>query len=87
MSVRAARALVRQHICAGSSESSWTSYVNGVARTLKKSAHNKGRLLDQAVILFSCVPFQNGNFSERKEFAPRGSEFFPLRTVPCGLPH
>ena len=24
----------------------------------------KGRLLDQAVILFNFVPFQNGNFSE-----------------------
>ena len=31
---------------------------NGVARTLKK-----GRLLDQAMILFNYVPFQNGNFS------------------------
>ena len=25
--------------------------------------HIKGRLLDKAVILFNCVPFQNGNFS------------------------
>ena len=47
--------------------------------------HIKGRLPDQAVILFNCVPFQNGNFSKRKEFAPRGSEFFPLRAVPCGM--
>ena len=31
---------------------------NGVAGT-----HIKGRLLDQAVILFNYVPFQNGNFS------------------------
>ena len=29
-------------------------------------------------------PFQNGNFS-KKEFAPRGSEFFPLRAVPYGV--
>ena len=25
--------------------------------------HNKGRLLDQAVILFNCVTFHNGNFA------------------------
>ena len=37
----------------------------------------------QAVILFNCVPFQNWN-SYRKEFAPNGSEFFPLRAVPYG---
>ena len=43
---------------------------NGVARTLKVT-HIKGRLLDQAMILFNCVPFQNGNW---KEFAPRRSE-------------
>ena len=32
--------------------------INGVART-----HIKWRLLDQAVDLFNCVPFQNGSFS------------------------
>ena len=47
-----------------------------------KSAHIKGRLLYQATILYNYVPFQNRNFSERKEFAPRGSEFFSLRAVP-----
>ena len=35
---------------------------NGVARTLKNT-HIKWRLLDQAMILFNYVPFQNGNFS------------------------
>ena len=29
-----------------------------------------------------CVPFQNGKISLRREFAPRGSEFFLLRAVP-----
>ena len=43
-----------------------------------ESTHIKGRLLDQAKIHFNCTPFQNANFSYRKEFAPRGSEFFPL---------
>ena len=37
------------------------------------------------MILFNCVPFQNGNFSERKEFAPRGRKFFPLGAVPYGM--
>ena len=36
----------------------------------------KGRLLDQAMILFICIPFQMGT-----SLAPRGSEFFPLRAV------
>ena len=35
--------------------------------------------------LVNCVFFQNGDFSLRKEFAPRGSEFFPLRAVPFGM--
>ena len=59
-------------------------FCNGVART-PKATHIKGKLLDQAVILSNCAPFQNENFSERKEFAPRGSEFFPLRAVPYGM--
>ena len=29
----------------------------------EKVTHIKGRLLNQAMILFNCVPFQNGNFS------------------------
>ena len=28
---------------------------------------------------------KDGNFSLRKEFAPRGSEFFPLREVSYGM--
>ena len=55
------------------------------SQNAEKVTHIKGRLLDQAVILFNCIPFQNGNFSLRKEFAPRGSEFFPLRAVPKGM--
>ena len=51
----------------------------------EKVTQIKGRLLDQAMILFNYVPFQNENFSQRKEFAPRGSEFFPLRAVPYGM--
>ena len=29
----------------------------------EKVTHIKGRLVEQVVILFNCVPFQNGNFS------------------------
>ena len=47
--------------------------------------HIKGIPLDQAVVLFNCIPFQIGNFSSRKEFAPKGSESFPLRAVPSGM--
>ena len=28
----------------------------------QKITHINGRLLDQAVVLFNCVPFRNGNF-------------------------
>ena len=46
------------------------------SQNAEKVAHIKGRLLDQAVILFNCVPFWNGNFS--------GSKFFPLRANSYG---
>ena len=36
---------------------------NDVARTPKKATHIKGRQLYQAVIVFNCLPFHNGNFS------------------------
>ena len=42
----------------------------------------EGKLLYQVMIFYNYVPFQNGNFSLRKEFAPRGSKRFPLRAVP-----
>ena len=59
---------------------------NGVVRTLKKYAHQRetaGSSGEQ--IHFNQVIFQNGNVSLRKEFFPRGSEFFPLRAVPFGM--
>ena len=51
----------------------------------EKVTHIKGRQLDYAVILYDCLPFQNGNFSLRKEFTPSWSKFFPLRAVPYGM--
>ena len=65
--------------------STWTFKIETLqwrSQNVEKVMHIKGRLLDQAVVLFNCVPFQKGNFSRRKKFAPRGSEFFPLRAVP-----
>ena len=44
----------------------------------EKVMHIKGRLLDQALVLFNCVPFYNGNFSLRERF-------FPLGAVPYGI--
>ena len=41
------------------------------SQNAEKVTHIKGRLRDQAVILFNCAHFHNGNFSDRKEFAPR----------------
>ena len=55
------------------------------SQNAKNVTHIKGRLHDQAVNLFHCVPLQNGNFSYRKELAPRGSKFFPLRAVRYGM--
>ena len=48
------------------------------SQNAEKATRIKGRLLDQAVVLFNCTPFQNGNISQRKKIAPSGSELFPL---------
>ena len=60
---------------------------NGVARTLKKlrtSSTLKGDYWNKQ--LFSSIAsLHNWNFSKRKEFAPRGSKFFPLRAGPFGM--
>ena len=47
------------------------------SQNAEKNTLRKGRLLDQAVILFNFVPFQNGNFSE-------GANSF-LRAVPYDM--
>ena len=41
--------------------------------------HIEGRLIKRAVILINRIPFHEGYFSLREEFAPAGSKFFPLR--------
>ena len=45
--------------------------LKGVART-----HIKGRLLDQAVILFNCIPFQMGTSLKGKNLLPEGANSF-----------
>ena len=45
------------NMCTTLDYSRWTS------QNAEKFTHIKVRLLDQAVILFNCVPLQNGNFS------------------------
>ena len=46
--------------------------------------HINGKLMKQAM-LFICIPFQIGDHSWKKEFAPRWSKFFPLRAVDYGM--
>ena len=64
---------------------------NGEARTLnaEKVTHIKGRLLDQAMIRFSCAPFQMWISHKGKNLLPKGanfgSEFFPLWAVPYSM--
>ena len=45
----------------------------------EKVRHIKGELLDQAVILFNCVPLQSGTSLKGR------SEFFHLRVVPYSM--
>ena len=48
---------------------------NGVARTLKKVTHLKGRLLDQAVILSNSVPSPKG-----KNLLPEGEQILSFKS-------
>ena len=42
----------------------------------EKVKHIKGRLLDQAMILFNCVPFQMGTSLKGKNLLPEGANSF-----------
>ena len=63
-------------------QKTWDDPLQWRSQNAEKAMHIKGRLLYQAMILYNYVPFQNRNFSQRNEFAPRGSGFFSLRAVP-----
>ena len=54
------------------------------SHNFEKVTHIKGRLLYQAIILYNYAPFRN-EFSKRKVFAPKGSEYFRLRAVTLGM--
>ena len=58
-------------------------YKHRPSQNARKVKHIKGKLLDQAVILFICVPFQNGNFYKGKNLLLLCLS--PLRAVPYGL--
>ena len=50
-------------------------HYNGEARSLK-GTHIKGRLLVQAMISFSCIPFQMGTSLKGKNLRPEGANSF-----------
>ena len=58
--------------------------VSCITRMPKEVLHIKGRLLDQAVILFNCIPFSKRELL-LKERICSGSEIFPLREVTYGM--
>ena len=40
--------------------------VHPSGQNAKEVTHIKGRLLDQTMILFNCVPYRNWNFSKKE---------------------
>ena len=50
--------------------------IQGRSQNAEIVTHIKGRLLDQAVILFKCVPLQNGTSLKGTNFLPEGANSF-----------
>ena len=46
------------------------------SQNAEKATHIKGRLLDQAIIFFYCVPFQMGTSIKGKNLLPEGPNSF-----------
>ena len=46
------------------------------SQNAEKVTHIKWRLLDQAVVLFNCVPFQIGTSLKGKNLLPKGANSF-----------
>ena len=46
-----------------------------------KVTHTKGRLLDQAMVLFNCVPYQMGNSLKGKNLLPVLKSLLPHRVT------
>ena len=61
--------------------------LNWRGQNAEKGMHIKGRLLDQAMILFNYVPFQNENFSKSKKCSQR-EQIFSFKSCPswCDTP-
>ena len=57
-------------------------YLQRRSQNAEKVTHIKERLLDQAINLFNCIPFEMGTSLNGKNLLPEGansgSEFFPL---------
>ena len=55
----------------------WNSYqCQWRSLNTEKSTHIKGRLQDQAMVLFNCVPFQMGTSLKGKNLLPEGANSF-----------
>ena len=52
------------------------------SQNAEKVTHIKGRLLDQAMILFNCVPFQMGPSLKGKNLLSEGANSFLYEQVP-----
>ena len=62
------------------------SQVSMACQNAEKATHIKGILLDQAMILFNCIPLSKWELLLKGRIcAPRGSKFFPLWAVPCSM--
>ena len=48
----------------------------GHSQNAEKVTHVKGRLLDQAVVLFNCGPFQNRTSLKGMNLLPEGANSF-----------
>ena len=46
------------------------------SQNAEKITQVKGGLLEQAVVVFTCVPFQNGNSLKGKNLPPKGADSF-----------
>ena len=57
------RELVRVIVVSPIGQSMKKSTTQWRSQNAEKATHIKGRLLEQAVILFNCIPFQKRNFS------------------------
>ena len=51
-------------------------HIQRCIQNAEKVSHIKGRLLDQAMIIFNCIPFQMGTSLKGKNSLPEGANSF-----------